>query len=286
MVDSDDTLLRKPIIIIGAPRSGTTMLTRIFGQHPGLALLIEPRLTWRHGNHGKSDMLQPQDARPEVCRYIRRQFARTVRTKGGQRLVEKHPSNSLRMGFVDRIFPDCKFIHTIRDGRDAVLGMRDMWQNKSRGLRPDQVRHRIREVRLRQVPYYAKEFIHRLLPRRAARANLWGPRIPGIEHMRRELDILDICCLQWRMCVELACQYGRNLTPDRYMEYRIEEFTPAVLERIIKFCELDHCPQMMEFFRADFDPEKPGARSRAADPADLDHIQRWIEPTRRWLRYE
>ena len=285
MAGRDDNLLHKPIVIIGAPRSGTTMLTRIFRLHPQIAVLVEPRLTWRYGNDGKSDMLLPSDARAEVCRNIRQSFANAVREQGKQRLAEKTPSNCLRLGFVEKVLPDCKFLHTIRNGMDSVLAMHDFWQNKSQVFQPGKMGERLHEFKLRQAPYYAKEVMRRLMPKRVTGPNLWGPRIPGLEKMRREMDTLEICCLQWRMCVELACQHGRSLPSDRYMEYKIEQMTPDLYDSILSFCELDDCAQMRQYFLGHYKPDKPGARSREADPADLERIRRWIEPTLQWLGY-
>ncbi|MAE66230.1 MAG: hypothetical protein CMJ18_18320 [Phycisphaeraceae bacterium] len=286
MTVDDDPILHKPIIIIGAPRSGTTMLQQIFNQHPRLGLMWEPRLTWRYRNDNKSDMLRPEDARPDVIQHIRTTFANAVREMGRDRLCEKTPSNSLRMGFVDRVFPDCKFIHTIRHGEDSILSMIEKWETKSHGIRPDKLLDRLKEVKLRQLAYYAKETLFKLLPKKLTGPNPWGPRIPGIRTMRPDMDVLDVCCLQWRMCVELACQYGRTLPPDRYMEYRLEDMSPELLERIFEFCEIDDCDSMRSYFREKFDPKRTSGRSRRADPDVLKQMMQWIEPTLHWLGYE
>src|SRR3990172_3334542 len=106
MTDADDSLLRKPIIIIGAPRSGTSLLLSVLGEHRRLAVLSEPRILWRWGNDAKSDLLRAEDARPEVCRHVRSAFADRVREQRRERFVEKTPSNALRPAFVERVFPD------------------------------------------------------------------------------------------------------------------------------------------------------------------------------------
>lgn len=40
-----------------------------------------------------------------------------------KRLVVKNPGNSLRIPFIKKIFPDVKFVHIIRDGRDVASSM-------------------------------------------------------------------------------------------------------------------------------------------------------------------
>jgi hypothetical protein len=288
MSETDDELLARAVVVVGAPRSGTSLMGLLLSQHPQLAYVNEPRLVWRFGNDAKSDMLRREDARPEVRRHIRRTFARRVREEGRARLLEKTPATSLRLGFVDAVFPDCRFVHVIRDGRESVLGIRDFWANRSGGMHGLVLRKRLREVRLRQLPRYAKEFARRLVPSSLSSfmgPNVWGPRIPGVDALVRELDLLEVCCLQWRMCVELACQYGRSMPPDRYMEVRLEEISEPVMSRVLEFCELPEHPPLVDELRRRFKPEKPGGRTASATPEELEVIRTWTEPTLRWLGY-
>lgn len=290
MIDRQpDSHLIRPIVIVGTPRSGTTFLGKVLSAHPSLAYLEEPRLTWRYGNDHKSDMLDPQDARPEVCEYIRRQFAAAVQSAGRERLLEKTPSNSLRLGFVDQVLPDCQFVHILRHGVDSVLSIHGYWQQHSVGIKPQKVAERLREMNWRRAPYYFKEAFRRVLPRRLSRLAsqpVWGPRIPGIDGLLRELDLLEVCCLQWRMCVESACQFGRQLPADRYLECRLEEMSPELLRSILRFAGLEESDAMWATFEREFDPTLPRGRRDGADQGEIETINRWIEPTLQWLGYE
>lgn len=90
-----DEYLCKPIIIVGAPRSGTTLMGKVLSRHPDLEYLMEPRMTWRYGNDRKSDMLKPSDARPEVIdRYYNPEFQRYVTDKA----VSSEPANDIEFG--------------------------------------------------------------------------------------------------------------------------------------------------------------------------------------------
>ncbi len=278
--------LDRPIVVIGSPRSGTTLLGNLLKCHPQLAQLEEPRLTWKYGNDNKSDLLRAGDARPEVCRHIRQTFAPAVREQGRTRLVEKTPSNALRMEFVDRVLPGCIFIHTLRDGVESVLSIRKFWQGHARGIRKDKLLERLKEIDLRRAPYYARELIRRVIPKPLAglvNKPVWGPRIPGIDGLLQELDLLEVCCLQWRMCVELACDYGRQLPPGRYLEVQLSEMSPELMASILDFCQLENTPEMQAGFAAQFNPELTTQRRQQADPQDLAVIQRWIGPTMNWL---
>lgn len=49
-MSSDADLLTTPIVIVGAPRSGTTLLGLVLKAHPQLHLIEEPRILWKYGN--------------------------------------------------------------------------------------------------------------------------------------------------------------------------------------------------------------------------------------------
>lgn len=288
MASDSGPTLERPIVVVGAPRSGTTLLGQLLGHHPSLAHVEEPRLTWRYGNDAKSDMLAPADARPAVCQHIRSTFAAAVRQAGKQRLIEKTPSNSLRMGFVDRVLPGCLFVHIIRDGVESTLAIRSFWQEHARGVIPRKLLERLREMNPRQLPYYAREFMRRVMPRPLAglvKQPVWGPRIPGIDGMLQELELIEVCALQWRTCVEAARDYGRTLPSDRYFECRLEDLTPDVMKSLLQFCQLDDSPEVWQAFEREFDPAQTSHRRAQAAPADVDTIRRWIAPTMAWLGY-
>ncbi|MCC6680126.1 MAG: sulfotransferase [Phycisphaeraceae bacterium] len=280
-----------PIVIVGAPRSGTTFLAEVLSCHPDLHLVDEPRMIWRYGNDRKSDLLKPEDARPKVIAYIRNTFKRHLTKAGKPRLLEKTPSNALRLPFVERVLPSARIVHIMRNGLDSVLSIESFWRRSAHGLRnvaPGRFCQRLKELSMRRAPYYASELFRRTAPlplRTLIGVNPWGPRIPGINQMTREMDLLEICCLQWRMCVELSCQFGRTLPPDRYFECRLEDMSPQLMERIFRFCQLPESNAVQSFFQSRFQPDVPSARKRTADPAKVQQVLRWIEPTMKWLGY-
>jgi Sulfotransferase family len=290
-VSLNDSLI-KPIIVVGAPRSGTTNLGRILSGHPAVAYAAEPRLTWRYGNDGKSDMLLPEDARPEVVRHIRETFAGLVRDENKQRLLEKTPSTALRLAFVDKVMPDCKVIHIIRNGRESALAIKSFWEGPAQGftgLAPGRIRQRLKEVSPSRLPYYAKEVLRRAMPGPLSRLtgrSVWGPRIPGIEGLVRDLSLIEVCALQWRTSVELACHYGRTMPADRYKEVRIEQMSPGLLGEMLEFCGLEHDQGVCEGAGTRYDPARAGRRIKEAGPDEIDKVDRWIGPTMKWLGYD
>ncbi|MDJ0788663.1 MAG: sulfotransferase [Myxococcota bacterium] len=292
MPASDNEVLERPIVIIGPPRSGTSLLMNVLGVHADVVHVNEPRLTWRYGNDGRSDWLRPEHATPAVREHIRREFAARVREGGGRRLVEKTPSNALRPAFVDAVFPDCLFVNILRHPYDTILSIRAGWEGKAagtKGIRVNRWRNRFRELDPRRAPHYAKELMRRTLP--APLAGVvgrpeWGPRLPGMQGLLVELSVLEVACLQWRACVEISCQYGRALPAERYLEIPLEELTRETMQRVLDFCALSSDEALWQRFESDVDRARAGSRREGASAEDLACIRGMVRPTAEWLGYE
>ena len=81
--------LQRPIIVLGAGRSGTTALAEVLRHHPDVAVWEEPKHIWRFGHaYRPHDVLTAADATPRVKRYIRDQFTEFLRASGRTRFAE------------------------------------------------------------------------------------------------------------------------------------------------------------------------------------------------------
>lgn len=276
-------VLNKPLIILGSPRSGTTILGELLSRHPQLHYEEEPRLTWRYGNDGKSDMLSPGDLDARKIECIRSAFSRRLVASGKHRLLEKTPSNALRPEFVEAIFPDAKFIYISRDPVECILSIRDLWTRKAHGLKDidrSNYLRRLKEMRPGQIPYYSVELIKRCLPaglRGGQTVNLWGPRFPGMKSMLAEIGLLPVCCLQWRFCVE-ACQHYIRQRPGHVLQIELEKLDGGRLAEVFAHCELEPAEPVIEAFEKNFVSKMAAGRRENAAPEDLLTIQRWIGP--------
>jgi len=216
-----------PIVIIGAGRSGTNMLRDVLTALPGLGTwpCDEINYIWRHGNaRHPTDEFTPEMARPAVKASIRRAFDRLARRRGLATVVEKTCANSLRVGFVNAVFPRARFVHIVRDGRDVAVSAAERW------TAPLDVAYLLRKARFvppADLPYYATRYLWNRLYRivgRQKRLAVWGPRFAGMEKTLRIHPLHVACALQWKRCVERAYVDFARIDPARVHEIRYEQF--------------------------------------------------------------
>ncbi|EMI56507.1 sulfotransferase family protein [Rhodopirellula sallentina] len=230
-----------PVIIIGAGRSGTNMLRDILVRLPGLETwpCDEINYIWRHGNRGyPTDQFSRDMATPRVADYIRRQFVKLARATNATTVVEKTCANSLRCGFIDQIFPDARFIHIVRDGRDAALSANLRWKAK---LDVPYILRKARYVPPTDLPFYGGQYFGNRVRRlfsKDGRLAFWGPRFDGMQAVFENHGVAVACAIQWQVCVESATRQLAKLASDRVCTTRYEDFTgdPVTeLERITEF---------------------------------------------------
>lgn len=152
-----------PIFVVGAPRSGTTLLQRMLRSHPNIssptgeshffipllqnadkygdlseienlrALLRHMHERWAEfldtDFHGlKFDASTVADTihsrgATQMPQVLQTLFLLNAEGEGKSRWLDKTPYYIHHMHTLHRIYPDAQFVHIVRDGRDAVLSM-------------------------------------------------------------------------------------------------------------------------------------------------------------------
>jgi hypothetical protein len=148
--------------IIGAPRSGTTLLRLMLDSHPDLAippetgflpraarlhlpLFLRSRLfhlvtrstpAWPDFHLDRSEFGQAlEQIRPFTLSEGIRAFYRLYAQMHGKiRSGDKTPLYALEMPAIRSLLPEAHFIHIIRDGRDVALSLRKTWFTPSRDI--------------------------------------------------------------------------------------------------------------------------------------------------------
>lgn len=180
-----------PVFVLGAPRSGTSMMAHALGSHPDLwtgeesdflaPLLREARKAWEGGRtRGDLHWLAAGGVSwEEFAAWLGMGMnAMYTSRSGGRRWVEQTPQYTFVLPLLAAAFPTAQFVYMLRDGRSVVHSLRhfvrpveharasDLWARHVRdGLtfkRSDQG-HRLHVVRYEQVVRNTEAEVGRIL---------------------------------------------------------------------------------------------------------------------------
>jgi hypothetical protein len=121
------------VVVGGSQRSGTTLMRVILDSHPRIACGPEtslltggflPHKLATRFDFREDEIWQLHSRCRDHAEFVDVFLAEYARRRGKQRWAEKTPQNVHHLEFVFRHFPKARFIHLLRDGRDAVCSIR------------------------------------------------------------------------------------------------------------------------------------------------------------------
>jgi hypothetical protein len=149
--------------IIGVSRSGTTMLRLLLDKNPLLAITPETRWlipaieilqsnpsnisrfreilighsTWAdmHIDNDQLDIILSLHDAYNPMETLRKIYFYYAKAQGKSRVGDKTPLHILSLHKIASAFPEARFIHIIRDGRDVALSMRSVWWVQNKDIR-------------------------------------------------------------------------------------------------------------------------------------------------------
>lgn len=235
------TILQDPVIIVSAPRAGSSLLFEQLARVPGL---------WTIGgeSHGifrafpqlraqnpqlDSGRLDKSHAGAETCELLRACFLLLLRDHRGQSflqrppekrppratLVEKTPRNALNIAFLLEVFPTARFIYLHRDARQNTASLIEAW---TVGLQTG------RFVTFRDLPNWDRPGWCFLLP-------------PGWRSMIGK-PLAEIAAFQWAAANEIVLEDLSRLERDRWLPLSYTDLVTdprAALQDICEFCGVD-----------------------------------------------
>lgn len=275
---------------VGAARSGTMFLGRVLSSHPMIAHWDRPNYILRHGNAWKpDDCLRKENATPRVKRYIRRRFHEYWKASGREGLLVTSQACVLAMDFVNEVFPNVKFIHIYRDGREVASSQKGKWATKTNPGRI--IRDRLPGVPITDMPAYAGEFLA-LVFRRVFGGKprvRFGPRITDWKRLSGSLDRLQFTARTWAGCVRAARRVGMALPKERYYEVRFEDLLrdPAgETAKLLEFMELPPSTEVAEYIKENVVPSMSGKWLKNLTEAELDLMMPEMRDLLEELGYE
>jgi hypothetical protein len=136
----------RPIFILAAPRSGSTLLFETLARSPGVWTIgdesheVFERIAkfdpMRRGFD--SNRLTAADYDGDTAAALRGNFLALLRDRDGRplpaehdavRLLEKTPKNALRTPFLDAVFPDALFIYLYREPHENISSILEAWKS-------------------------------------------------------------------------------------------------------------------------------------------------------------
>jgi hypothetical protein len=252
--------------LIGAARSGTTLLGEQLLSHiPKVHYLGEPDYIWQQAIGYKSDdVLTKDQATNSIKKRIKERFRRVIASNSSNIILEKTPSNCFRILFLNELFPDAKFIHLIRDGREVARSASKEWAaQKTKALDSKEIRNSsfLKKVaatisregefsnRFQSIsdfyylPKYGTKFINYFRRQLFGNSNIpWGPRFPGIKEVRKRFSLLETCAIQWERGVVAAESSLHQIEEDRILRLHYEEFLEESHTHLEEICEFMAIP--------------------------------------------
>jgi len=277
-------MAKEPIIIIGAGRSGTNILRDTICRIEGFETwpCDEINYIWRHRNlRRSSDRFTAEDASSSVVSYIKREFLRFQRLSGAQHVVEKTCANSLRVPFINKIFPDARFIFLIREGKDVASSARQRWTAR---LEPKYILKKARYIPSSDIAYYGIRYFYNRIKKvfsKEKRLAFWGPIYPGMMNDLKTDTLIEVCGKQWKECTEIAYNDLSCLDPTKVHMMTYEAFVSDPkheMRKVMEFLNKDLTNDELDRAIGKVSSRSVGNYKKHLTNEELDKLNKIVEP--------
>lgn len=221
----------RPIFIVAAPRSGSTLLFEtlacasqlhsVGGESHSIFESINA-LNPSHPDGCESNRLTEKHVTPAVSESIKRGFASLLKDREGNfieigdvnrvRLLDKLPKNSLRIPFIKKIFPDALFIYLYRNPWHSISSMMEAWDSG------------------KWVTY----------PNIRAGGKPWSLLLPPNWQSLCSEPIVSICARQWVAANEYITSDFSEIESDRCLTINYENLTKDPMSTVRAICDFSN----------------------------------------------
>ncbi len=220
---------REPIFILGSPRSGTTFLGSCITELPEVSYHFEPIATKAAAKY----VYESSWSLGKSKWFYRTVYSWLMRIYGDSdlRFAEKTPRNCFLVNFLSQTFPNAKFVHIIRDGRDAALS-----HSKKPWLQSASVVSGKREPGGYRFGPYARFWVER----------------ERVSEFELTSDI-HRCIWAWRRYTESILKSASHLPKTRYYELRYENLvsnSTQEADQLLDFLNISSVSSRKSFHKA------------------------------------
>ena len=245
--DNLPAALERPVFIVAAPRSGSTLLFETLARsdrlatvggeahwlveniddlRPGASSVESNRLTADHLNRASRDFIISQ-----ILDHLIDNAGVSVGSDSRRVFLEKTPKNALRIPFFSRIFPEARFVFLWRDPRENLSSIMEAWRSE-------------RFITYKELPGLPGPW-SLLLP-------------PGYrEWANRPLE--EVAAFQWECTNRIVLNDLAALDPSRWTAVRYSSLVAdpvATVTRILKFIEIEPDPALTEYLQQPLPPSR------------------------------
>lgn len=204
-----------PVLVIGCPRSGTSILYGALALSPDLASIrLEGHVLWEAFNHPSRHAWSSNALGADDVTHIERKYVYGVmRVLGGRRrFLDKTPKNCLRIPYLNALFPDAAFVFLRRRAADNVNSLMAGWRASPRF-----------------VSYHVPEPLEGL-------GDLSGHEwsfvlVPGWRELRHA-PLEEVCARQYVECNESLLRGRAEIDPSRIVNVAYEDLVARPSEEI------------------------------------------------------
>ncbi|MDH5477051.1 MAG: sulfotransferase [Nitrospinota bacterium] len=242
------------VFIVGSPRSGTTILSEVLDRHRDITQWYEPYFIWDWGIGNLDDDVRVEGMlTPDHRRFIQKEFGLFRQKSGSKVVIDKSPEHCFKIPFVQAVFPEARWIHLIRDGRDVTLSIKREWDLRRdivKGLslakfyREVSTMMRLHHFWRNRIQIGLFEFMNMksLNPLKYLNKSKWkgtagwGPRFPGWQEELEKLSLAQFTAMQWARSVEYTLEGLAAAPKGNVLDVRYEEFLDRPDEQLERIC--------------------------------------------------
>jgi hypothetical protein len=236
-------VLDRPVFVIAAPRSGSTLLFDMLEAHPSLVSWpFEAHEAFAAARPGPPDWplghrwppeLASEQLRRDLSRelYVGRLRVRRMHDLPVRplerlalrkvRLLEKTPANVVRLGVLARLYPEARFVYLHRDAPASIGSLIESWETPSLAHARVNVDGRAVSWMMLTAPGWL-DLVDAPVPEKAA--------------------------FQWKAGTEYVLQDLQGMDASRVVRLAYEDLVADPAEqllRVLDHCELSHAPEVL-----------------------------------------